>query len=155
MFGVDGFKDAHLLAKIRFHPLRPREAVGIGMTEDGVVLARLSASDEADGGWMVTASHTAACACAPTDASSLAAAVRAALSSQGWERLPLGLALPAGVAVTAERELPAALTGEDLRAALLWAMRAEADAEGRTLPADLRLCCCARTDTEPYRYGRR
>ena len=152
MFGVDGFKDAHLLAKIRLHPLRPREAVGIGMTEDGVVLARLSASDEADGGWMVTASHTAACACAPTDASSLAAAVRAALSSQGWERLPLGLALPAGLAVTAERELPAALTGEDLRAALLWAMRAEADAEGRTLPAALRLCCCARTDAEPYRY---
>ena len=47
MFGVDGFKDAHLLAKIRLHPLRPREAVGIGMTEDGVVLARLSAS-----GWL-------------------------------------------------------------------------------------------------------
>ena len=68
MFGVDGFKDAHLLAKIRLHPLRPREAVGIGMTEDGVVLARLSASDEVDGGWTVTASHTAACACAHTDA---------------------------------------------------------------------------------------
>ena len=55
--------------------------------------------------------------------------------------------------MTAERELPAALTGAELQAALLWAMRAEADREGRTLPADLRLCCAPmETDANTHRY---
>ena len=55
--------------------------------------------------------------------------------------------------MTAERELPAALTGAELQAALLWAMRAEADREGSTLPADLRLCCVPmETDANTHRY---
>ena len=55
--------------------------------------------------------------------------------------------------MTEERELPAALTGRELQAALLWAMRAEADREGRTLPADLRLCCAPmETDANIHRY---
>ena len=55
--------------------------------------------------------------------------------------------------MTEERELPAALTGAELQAALLWAMRAEADREGRTLPADLRLCCAPmETDANIHRY---
>ena len=55
--------------------------------------------------------------------------------------------------MTAERELPAALTGAELQAALLWAMRAEADREGSTLPADLRLCCASmETDANTHRY---
>ena len=55
--------------------------------------------------------------------------------------------------MTEERELPAALTGAELQAALLWAMRAEADREGRTLPDDLRLCCASmETDTAVQRY---
>ena len=55
--------------------------------------------------------------------------------------------------MTEERELPAALTGAELQAALLWAMRAEADREGSTLPADLRLCCAPmETDANTHRY---
>ena len=141
MFGVDGFS------------LRPREAVGISVTAEGLRLVRLAASEERDGAWTVTASSGAACSCDGADASALAAGACAALHSLGWMHLPLGLALPAELAVTAEHELPTALTGRELQAALLWAMRAEADREGRTLPADLRLCCASvETDATVHRY---
>ena len=141
MFGVDGFS------------LRPREAVGISVTAEGLRLVRLAALEERDHAWTVTASSGAACSCDGADAASLAAAACAALHSLGWMHLPLGLALPAELAVTAERELPAALTGRELQAALLWAMRAEADSEGRTLPADLQLCCAPmETDANIHRY---
>ena len=141
MFGVDGFS------------LRPREAVGISMTAEGLRLVRLAAPEERDGTWTVSASSGAACSCDGADAASLVAAACAALHSLGWMHLPLGLALPAELAVTAERELPAALTGRELQAALLWAMRAEADSEGRTLPADLQLCCAPmETDANIHRY---
>ena len=141
MFGVDGFS------------LRPREAVGISMTAEGLRLVRLAAPEERDHAWTVTASSGAACSCDGADASALAAAACAALRPLGWAHLPLGLALPVELAMTAERELPAALTGAELQAALLWAMRAEADREGRTLPADLRLCCAPmETDANIHRY---
>ena len=141
MFGVDGFS------------LRPREAVGISVTAEGLRLVRLAAPEERDGAWTVTASSGAACSCDGADASALAAAACAALRPLGWAHLPLGLALPAELAVMAEHELPAALTGRELQAALLWAMRAEADREGRTLPADLRLCCAPmETDANIHRY---
>ena len=141
MFGVDGFS------------LRPREAVGISMTAEGLRLVRLAAPEERDGAWTVTASSGAVCSCDGADAAALAAAAHTALHSLGWLHLPLGLALPAELAVTAERELPAALTGRELQTALLWAMRAEADREGRTLPADLRLCCAPmETDANIHRY---
>ena len=141
MFGVDGFS------------LRPREAVGISVTAEGLRLVRLAAPEERDGAWTVTASSGAACSCDGADASALAAAACAALRPLGWAHLPLGLVLPAELAVTAEHELPAALTGRELQAALLWAMRAEADREGRTLPADLRLCCAPmETDANIHRY---
>lgn len=141
MFGVDGFR------------LRPREAVGISVTAEGLRIVRLAAPEERDGTWTVSASSGAACSCDGADAASLAAAACAALHSLGWMHLPLGLALPAELAVTAERELPAALTGRELQAALLWAMRAEADSEGRTLPADLQLCCAPmETDANIHRY---
>ena len=141
MFGVDGFS------------LRPREAVGISVTAEGLRLVRLAAPEERDGAWTVTASSGAACSCDGADASALAAAACAALRPLGWAHLPLGLALPAELAVTAEHELPAALTGRELQAALLWAMRAEADREGSTLPADLRLCCAPmETDANTHRY---
>ena len=141
MFGVDGFS------------LRPREAVGISMTAEGLRLVRLAAPEERDGAWTVTASSGAACSCDGADAAALAAAACAALHSLGWAHLPLGLALPVELAMTEERELPAALTGAELQAALLWAMRAEADREGRTLPADLRLCCAPmETDANTHRY---
>lgn len=141
MFGVDGFS------------LRPREAVGISVTAEGLRLVRLAAPEERDGAWTVTASSGAACSCDGADASALAAAACAALRPLGWVHLPLGLALPAELAVTAEHELPAALTGRELQAALLWAMRAEADSEGRTLPADLQLCCAPmETDANIHRY---
>ena len=141
MFGVDGFS------------LRPREAVGISMTAEGLRLVRLAAPEERDHAWTVTASSGAACSCDGADAAALAAAVCAALRPLGWAHLPLGLALPVELAMTAERELPAALTGAELQAALLWAMRAEADREGRTLPADLRLCCAPmETDANTHRY---
>ena len=141
MFGVDGFS------------LRPREAVGISVTAEGLRLVRLAAPEERDGAWTVTASSGAACSCDGADASALAAAACAALRPLGWAHLPLGLALPVELAMTEERELPAALTGAELQAALLWAMRAEADREGRTLPADLRLCCAPmETDANIHRY---
>ena len=141
MFGVDGFS------------LRPREAVGISVTAEGLRLVRLAAPEERDGTWTVSASSGAACSCDGADAASLAAAACAALHALGWMHLPLGLALPAELAVTAERELPAALTGRELQAALLWAMRAEADSEGRTLPADLQLCCAPmEMDANIHRY---
>ena len=141
MFGVDGFS------------LRPREAVGISMTAEGLRLVRLAAPEERDHAWTVTASSGAACSCDGADTSALAAAACAALRPLGWAHLPLGLALPAELAVTAEHELPAALTGAELQAALLWAMRAEADREGRTLPVDLRLCCASmETDANIHRY---
>ena len=141
MFGVDGFS------------LRPRETVGISVTAEGLRLVRLAAPEERDGTWAVTASSGAACSCDGADAAALAAAACAALRPLGWAHLPLGLALPVELAMTAERELPAALTGAELQAALLWAMRAEADREGRTLPADLRLCCASmETDANTHRY---
>ena len=141
MFGVDGFR------------LRPRETVGISMTAEGLRLVRLAAPEERDGAWTVTASSGAACSCDGADAAALAAAACAALRPLGWAHLPLGLALPAELAMTAERELPAALTGAEMQAALLWAMRAEADREGRTLPADLQLCCAPmETDANIHRY---
>ncbi len=141
MFGVDGFS------------LRPREAVGISMTAEGLRLVRLAAPEERDGAWTVSASSGAACSCDGADAASLAAAACAALHSLGWMHLPLGLALPTELAMTAERELPATLTGAELQAALLWAMRAEADREGRTPPADLQLCCAPmETDANIHRY---
>ena len=141
MFGVDGFS------------LRPREAVGISTTAEGLRLVRLAAPEERDGAWTVTASSGAACSCDGADAAALAAAACAALYSLGWMHLPLGLALPTEIAMTAERELPAALTGRELQAALLWAMRAEADSEGRTLPTDLQLCCAPmETDANIHRY---
>ena len=141
MFGVDGFS------------LRPREAVGISMTAEGLRLVRLAAPEERDRAWTVTASSGAACSCDGADTAALAVAACAALRSLGWARLPLGLALPVELAMTAERELPAALTGAELQAALLWAMRAEADREGRTLPVDLRICCASmETDANIHRY---
>mgnify|MGYP007115287246 FL=1 len=141
MFGVDGFR------------LRPRETVGISMTAEGLRLVRLAAPEERDHAWTVTASSGAACSCDGADAASLAAAACAALRPLGWAHLPLGLALPVELAMTAERELPAALTGAELQAALLWAMRAEADREGSTLPADLRLCCASmEADANTHRY---
>ena len=141
MFGVDGFR------------LRPREAVGISVTAEGLRLVRLAAPEERGGAWTVTASSGAVCSCDGADTAALAAAAHTALHSLGWLHLPLGLALPAELAVTAERELPAALTGRELQAALLWAMRAEADREGRTLPTDLRLCCAPmETDANIHRY---
>lgn len=141
MFGVDGFR------------LRPREAVGISMTAEGLRLVRLAAPEERDHAWAVTASSGAACSCDGADASALAAAACAALRPLGWAHLPLGLALPVELAMTEERELPAALTGAEMQAALLWAMRAEADREGSTLPADLRLCCVPmETDANTHRY---
>lgn len=141
MFGVDGFR------------LRPRETVGISVTAEGLRLVRLAAPEERDHAWTVTASSGAACSCDGADAAALAAAACAALRPLGWAHLPLGLALPVELAMTEERELPAALTGAELQAALLWAMRAEADREGRTLPADLRLCCAPmETDANTHRY---
>ena len=141
MFGVDGFR------------LRPRETVGISVTAEGLRLVRLAAPEERDHAWTVTASSGAACSCDGADAAALVTAACAALRPLGWEHLPLGLALPVELAMTEERELPAALTGAELQAALLWAMRAEADREGSTLPADLRLCCAPmETDANTHRY---
>lgn len=132
---------------------RTREAVGLYPAEKGLVLAHLCAAEEHGGAWMVTESRTSETLCpAPSDAAELASAVCAALQSAGWERLPLALALPVTEAETVEQELPIRLSGRELREALHWSLRAEADEAGAHLSDDVELVCTTLSETEPQRY---
>ena len=132
MFGGGGFS----------LPWSIRTAAGLCVGVDKIVLVRLCAPEAEGEPWTVTESRTAEHSCTvPLDASALAAAARSALTSAGWADLPLALALPAAEADSIEMDLPAPLAGEEMRDALLWSLRAEADEEGRGLPEDLRLCC--------------
>ncbi|EKX99390.1 PilN domain-containing protein [Selenomonas sp. oral taxon 138] len=130
-----------------------REAVGLYPGGKGLVLAHLCAAEENGGAWMVTESRTLEeCCPAPSDAATLAAFIGTALRHAGWERLPLALALPATEAETAEWELPIHLSRRELREALLWSLRAEADEAGAPLSDDAEIVCSALSETEPRRY---
>ena len=134
-------------------PWRMREAVGIYPSHERLALVRLGAVDDDGRAWMVTESGMTETGCpAPSDVSALAPAVCAALQNAGWERLPLALALPSFEAETEERALPMLLTGGELREALLWDLRAEADEMGKELSDDVRLLCMPLRETMPQRY---
>ena len=123
-------------------PWRTRAAVGLYPGAEELLLVRLCAPEEGGGAWTVAESHTAEYdGTASLDAAGLASIAHRALSSAGWADLPLALALPAGETETAEMELPAVLAGEEMRDALLWSLRAEADADGRDLSDNVLLCC--------------
>lgn len=132
---------------------RTREAVGLYPGGKGLVLAHLCAAEEHGDVWMVTESRTSETSCpAPSEAAALAAFIGTALRHAGWERLPLALALPATEAETAEWELPIRLSGRELREALLWSLRAEADEAGAPLSDDVELVCTTLSETESQRY---
>lgn len=132
---------------------RTREAVGLYPGGKGLVLAHLCAAEEHGDVWMVTESRTSETSCpAPSDAVALAAFIATALQSAGWEKLPLALALPATEAETAEWELPIRLSGRELREALHWSLRAEADEAGAPLSDDADIVCSALSETAPQRY---
>lgn len=129
------------------------EVIGLSISVQGLVMVHLCAPEDAKGVWMVSESRTAhASGMAGVQAEALAAYVRKELEQSGWEKLPLALALPIHEAEVAERELSAPLTGEELREALLWSLRAEADAYGRALPSDRQICCAVMDEGAPYRY---
>lgn len=134
-------------------PWRMHEAVGIYPSHEGLALVRLGAVDGDGRAWMVTESQMSPCP-APSDAMELASSARAALRCVGWEKLPLALALPVFEAETGERTLPVRLTGSELREALLWDLRAEADEMGKALPDDVRLLCVSLQDTRRYWMAR-
>ena len=125
-------------------------AVGIYPSAQGLVLAYLCAVEDAAGRWSVSESRVV-----KTDgmdlagAADLAACARAELVRAGWERLPLGLALPHEEAEITERELPVLLAGEELREALRWSLHAEGAADAAQ---DLCLCGTPLVGTMPQRY---
>ena len=70
-------------------------AVGIYPSAQGLVLAYLCAAEDAAGRWSVSESRVVKTdGMNLADAAELAACARAELVRAGWERLPLGLALP-------------------------------------------------------------
>lgn len=134
-------------------PWRTREAVGICLADERLVLVRLGAEDGRGQAWMVTESHIFEESCpAPSDTVAFAVFVSAALHRVGWEKLPLALALPQTEAETEERGLPLLLDGRELQEALLWDLRAEADEAGSDLPDDTMLLCIPLPETVPPRY---
>lgn len=125
-----------------FKILRPvRETVGIYPSAHGIAFAYLCAPEDGAGTWTVTELRRAPAVWTEEDgAAPLAALVREELSRMGRAHLPLALALPAAEAEVRTVELPAALTGEELHKALLWALRASADERDAALPEETCLC---------------
>ena len=131
------------------HPVR--EAVGIYPSAHGLVYAHLCAPDDTAGVWSVSMlRRTTDVWRAEDDPGRLAALVREELARREETHLPLALALPEAAADIVQRELPAALTGEELRRALLWSIRAET--EGDAHVEEKMLCCTPLTDVSPYCY---
>lgn len=143
MFGGAGFRV----------PWIAREAAGLYPSAQGLVLVRLCAAEEAGGAWVAVESRRSGEVCPScADVAALASFARTLLVQAGWEKLPLALALPVTEAEICERELPVLLAGEELRGALLWSLRAEADEAGEVLSDTMRLCCTALPHTVPQRY---
>ena len=106
-----------------------REAAGVYVSADTIALVRLSAPEDMGGAWMVSESHIAENRGTDgSEATALASRVHEELLRVGWENLPLAFAVPEGAAQTKEQELPAPLAAPELRDALLWSLRAAADA---------------------------
>lgn len=132
-------------------PWHVREAVGLYLAPEGLMLVHLHGTEGHGGAWVAVESCTSE-EPAPSDVQQIAVFVRAQLVRAGWEKLPLGLALPTSEAYVEERELPAVLSGAELRAALLWALRAEADEMGRQPSEEIGIVCMAVPNTVPQRY---
>jgi hypothetical protein len=132
--------------------LRPvREAVGIYPGTHGLIYAHLCAPDRMNDVWTVSSlRRTMYVWTAGDDPVQLAGHMRDELARVDLLHLPLALALPETAAKIVERSLSAALTGEELRRALLWSLRAETGAEA---PAgESLLCCSPLPDAPPHRY---
>ena len=130
-----------------------REAAGVYVSADTIALVHLSAPEDMGGAWMVSESHIAENRGTDgLEATTLASRVHEELLRVGWENLPLAFAVPEGAAQTKEQELPAPLAAPELRDALLWSLRAAADAEGTVLPADICICCAPLPGTSPQRF---
>lgn len=115
------------------------------------VYAHLCAPDDTAGVWSVSMlRRTTDVWQAEDNPGRLAGLVREELARREETHLPLALALPEAAANIVQRELPAALTGEELRRALLWLIRAET--EGDAHIEEKMLCCTPLTDVPPYRY---
>ena len=143
MFGGAGFRV----------PWIAREAAGLYPSAQGLVLVRLCAAEEAGGAWVAVESRRSEEVCpSGADAAALASFARTLLVQAGWEKLPLALALPVSEAEIGERELPVLLAGEEMRTALLWALRAEADEMGEDFSDGRRICCMALPHSMPQRY---
>lgn len=124
------------------------EAVGLYAGPEGLTLVRLCAPADS-GAWMAAETRTAAYAEGTyTDAAALAAHAQEEILRAGWLHLPLALALPEMCVQAREISLPAPPAEEEMRAALLWSLRASEE----VLPADVCLCCDACGDTVSPRY---
>ena len=101
--------------------LRPvREAVGIYPGAHGLIYAHLCAPDRMSDVWTVSSlRRTMYVWTAGDDPVQLAGHMRDELARVDLLHLPLALALPETAAKIVERSLSAALTGEELRRALL------------------------------------
>lgn len=131
-------------------PWAVREAVGLSPSAERMVLVHLCAADDASAMWTVAESRIVeANGRDLSEPKVLASRARAELVRAGWEKLPLGLALPHEEAEITERELPVLLAGEELREALLWSLHAEGTADAER---DICLCGTPLVSTMPQRY---
>lgn len=131
-------------------PWAVREAVGLSPSAERMALVHLCAADDASAMWAVSESRIVeADGRVLSEPKVLASCARAELVRAGWEKLPLGLALPHEEAEITERELPVLLAGEELREALRWSLHAEGTADAER---DICLCGTPLVGTVPQRY---
>ena len=127
MFGGVGFRQ------------QVRDVVGIYPTPHrGLILVHLCAPDLASGAWTVTEVRTVQQSWTiEQGAMLLTGIVHEELKRAGWTRYALCLALPPETVIVRVWELPLALSGTELREALLWSLRASTD--GGALPEDAQI----------------
>ena len=134
-------------------PWRAREAVGLYPSAERLTLVHLCASETADDEWTAVGSCVSEIGASVTDVAAFASIVHTQLVQTGWEKLPLALALPASEAdIIEELDLPVPLMGLELRAAILWALRAVQNDKGADLPESLQICCTPLSGHATPRY---
>ena len=140
MFGGVGFRQ------------QVRDVVGIYPTPHrGLILVHLCAPDLASGAWTVTEVRTVQQSWTiEQGAMLLAGIVHEELKRAGWTRYALCLALPPEAVDIRENVLPLALSGAELREALLWSLRASTD--GSALPEDAQILCASPSEEDVCRY---
>ena len=140
MFGGVGFRQ------------QVRDVVGIYPTPHrGLILVHLCAPDLASGAWTVTEVRTVQQSWTiEQGAMLLTGIVHEELKRAGWTRYALCLALPPETVIVRVWELPLALSGTELREALLWSLRASTD--GGALPEDAQIICVSPSEEDACRY---